>query len=55
MCTVSTCLVYGGGLMPGRRAGPGNGKYNAETGQQKVQLLSKTKHFAYLGMLLRDP
>ena len=29
--------------------------HNAETGQQKVQLLSKTKHFAYLGILLQDP
>ena len=46
-----TSFVYGGGVMPGRRAGSGVGKYNSDrepkTGQQKDQLTctrySKTK------------
>ena len=45
--------------MPGRRAGSGVGKYilysvqcrEPKTGQQKVQLSSKTKHFSHLGMI----
>ena len=31
---VRTCFVYGGGLMPGRRAGSGVSKYNAEIPKQ---------------------
>ena len=41
--------------MPGRRAGSDVAVYarlqEPKTGQQKVQLSSKTKHFAYLGNL----
>ena len=40
--------------MPGRRAGSGDGQVQCrepKTGQQKVQLSSKTKHFAHLGMI----
>ena len=36
--------MYGGGVMPGRRAGSGVGKYSADIpkqGQQKVQLYCK--------------
>ena len=49
--------MYGGEVMPARRAGSGVGIYSdthcqePKTGQQKVQLKSKTKHFAHLGML----
>ena len=31
---IRTCFVYVGGVMPGRRAGSGNGKYNAESPKQ---------------------
>ena len=34
------------GVMPGRRAGSGVGKY--KTGQQKGQMKSKTKHSGYV-------
>ena len=50
---------YSDGAIPGRRAGSGVGKYctyyvyNAQnrTGQQKIQLSNKKKHFAHLGMI----
>ena len=51
---IRTCFVYGGGVKPCRQAGSGAGEYNAKSpkhGQQKVQLLRKTKDFAHLGML----
>ena len=41
-------------MKPFRQAGSGAGEYNAKSpkhGQQKVQLLRKTKDFAHLGML----
>ena len=40
--------------MPGLLAGSGGGKYSTrepKTGEQKVQLSSKTNHFAHLGIL----
>ena len=44
-----------GGAMPGRQAGSGDGKYNAESpkqdSQKNVQLSLQTKHFAHLGLI----
>ena len=55
---IRTCFVYGGGVMPGWRAGLGVGKYTVQcrepkTGHQKVQLYSFTKtiHVAHLCIL----
>ena len=34
---IRTCFVYGGGVMPGRRAGSGVVKYNAESPKQAAK------------------
>ena len=49
-----TCFVYGGVVMPGRRAGSGVSKYNAESpkqGSKRFNSIRKTIHFAHLGKL----
>ena len=48
---IRTCFVYGGGVMPGRQAGGLVQCREPKTGQQKVQLSSKTEQFAHLGVL----
>ena len=49
-----TCFLHGGGVMLGRRAGSGVGKYNAESPKQsskRFNSIMKTIHFAHLGIL----
>ena len=43
-----------GGVMLSRRAGPGVGKYNAESpkqGSKRFNSITKTIHFAHLGII----
>ena len=35
---IRTCFMYGGGVMPGRRAGSGVGKYNAQSPKQAAKV-----------------
>ena len=49
----SSCL-NSGGVLPGRRAGSGIGKYNAESSKQdskRFDFITKRCHFAHLGIL----
>ena len=46
--------MYGGGVMPGWRAGSGFGKYNAESpkqGRKRFNFITKMIHFSHLGIL----
>ena len=52
---IRTCFVYGGGVMPGRRAGSGVGKYNAESPKQsskRFNSITNTIHLAHLVILI---
>ena len=50
---IRTFCVYGSGVMLGRRAASGVGKYNAESpkqGSKRFNSITKTIHFAHLGI-----